>query len=422
MQTLVAVSSPSVDHIKPMRSRSLRIVVVSAFYSEGMGYTENCLPKVLAALGHEVHLITSTFNVYGTEPLYDDTYSEFLGPREVLPGSTMVDGYHVHRLASTSVSGYVRIKGLSKRIAALAPDVVHSIALASLPTFELAAMRPFASYRLFAESHQCLSVVRRYMREPGGSALKRAAYRLTRTLPGYLASLAVESCYAVGPDCAEVAARFYGVPERKLKLQSLGTDTDLFHPVLSDDDRRGRNELRARLGFAEADIVCIYTGRFTKEKNPLLLAKAIDELARDDPRYHGMFVGNGVQISDIRALKNVTVVPFMTHRDLARHYRAADIAVWPLQDSMSMLDAAASGVPIVASNRVGEPVRVVGNGKLYDENQLSSLVSVLQSFALPSDRRAFGDAGRRKMLEGFSWRAFGRAIEQDFLAAVKRPV
>ena len=59
----------------------LRIAVVSAFYSEGMGYTENCLPRALAGRGHEVHVVASTFNVYGNDPLYDETYREFLGPR-----------------------------------------------------------------------------------------------------------------------------------------------------------------------------------------------------------------------------------------------------------------------------------------------------------------------------------------------------
>jgi hypothetical protein len=45
----------------------MKIAVVSIFYSEGMGYSENCLPRALAALGHEVHLITTVFNVYGND-------------------------------------------------------------------------------------------------------------------------------------------------------------------------------------------------------------------------------------------------------------------------------------------------------------------------------------------------------------------
>jgi len=32
----------------------MRIAFVSSYFSEGMGYTENMLPKALALLGHEV--------------------------------------------------------------------------------------------------------------------------------------------------------------------------------------------------------------------------------------------------------------------------------------------------------------------------------------------------------------------------------
>ena len=70
----------------------LKIVVVSAFYSQGMGYSENCLSRTLARLGHDVHVVTSTYNVYGNEALYDETYKAFLGPSQVPPGVCAVDG------------------------------------------------------------------------------------------------------------------------------------------------------------------------------------------------------------------------------------------------------------------------------------------------------------------------------------------
>lgn len=399
----------------------LKIVIVSAFYSEGMGYSENCLSRALARLGHDVHVVTSTYNVYSNEAMYDATYQEFLGPRQAPAGTTVIDGYTVHRLESELFAGYVRIKGVTGAVRRLAPDIVHSLEVASLQTFELAALKPIAGFKLFTETHQTLSVMRPYMLHPNGEWAKRAAYRLTRTLPSFLATLAVERCYAVTPDCAEVAHRFYGVPKSKLTLLSLGADTDTFHPVETSEDEADRRAVRAALGFTDDDVVCVYTGRFTPAKNPLLLAQAIDALADIDPRYKGLFIGNGEQKAAIEACRNTTRVPFMTHGKLARHYRAADIGVWPRQESMSMIDAASSGVPIVVSNQIGEPGRASGNGKLYVENDLASLVAVLQSFAAPDERRRYGAEGRRKMLHGFSWSAFARTVEADFLASLGRP-
>src|SRR5215813_1738917 len=105
----------------------MRIAVVSTFYSEGMGYSENCLPRALASLGHDVHVITTVFNVYGNEADYAKTYQQFLGPNRVSPGSTQVDGYTVHRLDARVMGGYVVPKGLTAKVREIGPDVVHAL-------------------------------------------------------------------------------------------------------------------------------------------------------------------------------------------------------------------------------------------------------------------------------------------------------
>jgi glycosyltransferase involved in cell wall biosynthesis len=397
----------------------MRIAVVSTFYSEDMGYTENCLPRALAALGHDVHVVTTVFNVYGNEPTYAKTYESFLGPSRVRAGTTTVDGYRVHRLDARTAAGYVFSPALAAKVREIAPDVVHSLEIASLPTYQLALLRLVCRFALFCETHQHMSVVRPFLKKPG-SVLRKVAYRLTRTWPTRLASLAVERCYAIAPDCVEVATRFYGVPRRKVHLHPLGADTDLFHPVETTADAESRAALRHRLGFADDDIVCVYSGRFSADKNPLLLARAIDELHDRDPRFKGLFIGDGPQRDRIAACRHTSVLSFMKHRHLAEHYRAADIAVWPTQESMSMLDAAASGLPIVVSHSIGEKERVNGNGRLYQENDMASLLEVLVSLASRDERRRLGAAGRQKMIKGASWQAYARRLEADYDAALGR--
>jgi len=396
----------------------MKVVLVTAFYSAGMGYTENCLPRALAALGHEVHVVASSLNVYGTSPDYEKTYSAFLGPAEQGKRSFEVDGYTVHRLGHRLVSGYVAIKGLSRKVRELAPQIVHCTEIASLNAYELALMKPFGGYKLFTESHQHLSVLRPYLREPKGHFLRRGAYWFTRTLPTSLASLAAERCYAIAPDCVHVANKFYGVPLRKLKLQSLGTDTQLFHPASTPEELARRTDMRADLHIPGDAVVCVYTGRLTADKNPLLLAQAVARLSERQPRFHGLFVGEGPQKAEILRCSHSTVLPFMRHSELARVYRTADVAVWPRQESLSMLDAAASGLPLVVSCAMGESERVSGNGALYEENSVEDLERALLSLADEGTRRSLGSHGRAKMIEKFSWTSIASAVASDYSAAL----
>lgn len=395
----------------------MRIAVVTTFYSEGMGYTENCLPKALAELGHEVDVITSDLNVYGSEKDYEDTYAAFLGPANQGTGRFRCDGYTVHRLRSKRVAGYVLIRGLARKIRELQPEIVHCTEIASLQAFQLAALRPAMRFRLFAETHQHLSVVRPYMKDPDGPFLKRAFYRLTRTVPTCMSSLSVEKCYAISPDCVLVAKKYYGVPSRKLSLQSLGTDTGLFHPAAAPEEIARRRRMRSDWGYGEDDILCIYTGRFSEAKNPLVLAKAVEHLVESGRSYRSLFAGEGSQKVAIAACKSARILPFVRHRELADLYRMADIAVWPRQESLSMLDAAATGLPLVVSEDIGESERVVGNGRVYKENSMEDLARVLSSLAEGCERRSLGVAGRAKMERSFSWTAIARSIASDFASA-----
>jgi glycosyltransferase involved in cell wall biosynthesis len=229
--------------------------------------------------------------------------------------------------------------------------------------------------------------------------------------------LSVEKCYAIAPDCIEVATKFYGVPGWKIKLQSLGTDTEMFRPVSTERELARRHDLRRQLGYVDSDIVCIYTGRFSPEKNPLMLAQAVSLLSGRDPRFHALFVGAGRQGEALAGCRNAKIVPFRKHAELAELYRIADIAVWPRQESMSMLDAASSALPLVVSDTIGETDRVAGNGRTYRENDVADLQRVLVSLSRDTDRKMLGASGRQKMIATFSWSSIARALVADYAAA-----
>jgi glycosyltransferase involved in cell wall biosynthesis len=64
---------------------------------------------------------------------------------------------------------------------------------------------------------------------------------------------------------------------------------------------------------------------------------------------------------------------FMPAAELGDFYRAADIAVWPATESISMLDATACGLPLVVSNQIYQD-HVTRNGYAYRQIDVESLL------------------------------------------------
>ncbi len=382
----------------------MKIAFVSNYFSEGMGYTENMLPKALAHLGHDVHVVTSNLQVYGNQPDYQRSYEAFLGPAICAPGQASIDGFTVHRIPFYSVGNYVGLRRLGEVLRALRPDVVQFGAAAGLPALTTLLRPRSLAWPVFTESHQHASIA---WQPKSGSLLvcqcDKLRYRVTRTWPVALAHKRVGKCFAITDDCAETAHRLYGIPMEKIVVVHLGTDTDLFRPCTSRAEIDERKRTRERWSVRDEDILCMYSGRFSAAKNPLLLARAIEVLRQNGQPYRGVFIGEGAQCEAIRDIPGCTIAPFVKHVDLASLYRAADIGVWPCQESMSMLDAAASGLPLVVNDRMGEQERIRGNGCTFRAEDVSSLVTVLLSLRDDQTRQHLSMVGRRKMEADFSW-------------------
>ena len=178
--------------------------------------------------------------------------------------------------------------------------------------------------------------------------------------------------------------------------------------------------MRADFGFKDQEIVCIYSGRFTRDKGPLLLAQAIAELRRGGLPYRGLFLGAGEQSDAIAACDGCVVHPFVPFQSLAENFRAAEFGVWPRQESMSMLDAAACGIPIVVNDTLRATERIEGNGLTYRLDDLEDLIRVLASLKEPPERERLGRCGAKRMSSLFSWESIAQRRLRDYETALRR--
>jgi glycosyltransferase involved in cell wall biosynthesis len=394
----------------------MRVVVITETFPPNMGYLVTMLPKYLTRLGVDVHVLAIDLPSYHNLGEFSRGVPKFLQSQVLQAGSvSMMDGYTVHVQKHRWLFGYTFMTGLHGKLREIKPDVVYCVmAIGWAPLLTLVS-KMILHFKLFTGSHTSVMM----FPLASSSTIDVSDYlrnACTRWLPGRLVSLFTEKCYCPTSDCGVVAWRFFGIQRRKVKIIHLGVDTDYFFPIASEADRVLRQEMRARLGFSEAEIVCIYTGKMTEQKNPVLLARAIDRLRAEGLAYRGLFIGDGAQRAAVETFSNSVVLDLMPFQELGPYYRAADIAVWLTNESTSMLDAAACGLPIIVSDRIYQD-HVTGNGLAYRMNNIDSLCEKLRELGELDRRCALGENAAKKMHDGFTWDQAAKKRLQDFRLA-----
>jgi glycosyltransferase involved in cell wall biosynthesis len=398
----------------------MRIVLISEVFSKNMGYLENLLPKYLARQGAQVDVVASSLPPDYRNQTMESSYRGFADGWRA--GTyDLADGFRLHILPPVKQSGYIRLAGLDKKLRDLQPGIVQTMTPIGWIAVDASWNQLILRYRLFSGCHYHASVFPLAHKSFSMLNIDRLKCLLQRGIPGRIASLTTEKYYAISQDCAEIAMKFFGVPGGKIALSPLGIDTEVFHPISSAAEESACAQLRAKYGFSNDEIVCIYTGRFSEDKNPLVLAKAVSRLVAKGHPFKALFVGNGPQAAEIEKCPGCFQHPFVPVNELGDLYRAADIAVWPTQESMSMLDAAACGLPVVANDELQARERLDGNGMTYRLLDLEDLETVLLHLKNKELRRKLGTSGAEKMARYYSWHAIACERLRDYETALARP-
>lgn len=395
----------------------LKIVLFSEWFSENMGYAENFLPIYLARLGHEVHLIAGNIKPYFNDPKYNEIYAKLNGDAIVSSGQEYINGFTLHRLPHKVIFGKIYICGLFKKLNNISPDIVQTFDNFGFGVFIIALLKYKLNYQLFLETHLHASVLKI---EKVPKFLMPSLKFIYKNTAGKIISSASIKNYPISKDSAAIAINLFGYPINKLEICTLGVDTHLFAPIKSKNDYIERAALRSKLGISESEIVFIYTGRFTDDKDPFLLARVISIMRKKGFRVRGLFVGSGTEDSVLKIINNEgnIVVPFVPVKSLAQYYRASEVGVWPKQESTSQLDAISCGLPIIVSNKAKVLDRVEGNGLVYFEENEISLEEAMVALLDERLRGIYCEIGLMKVKNCYSWDVIASNRARDYIASI----
>lgn len=222
-----------------------------------------------------------------------------------------------------------------------------------------------------------------------GTAAERVGARYVRALYDRF-----DLVFAPSQLVAERLERF-GV--RRVALQPLGVDVEIFHPSRADIG------LRAELGLAPDTRLLVYAGRLAPEKNIDVL---IDAFARLGSRYHLLLVGAN---EPRRLHENVTLYPYQAGGlALARLLASTDALVHAGdQETFGLvaLEAMACARPVIAV-RGGALAELVDErvGGLATPNNAAAMARAIVEL-YERDLVALGRDARARVETHYAWDA-----------------
>lgn len=208
-----------------------------------------------------------------------------------------------------------------------------------------------------------------------------------------------------------------------------GIDTRRFAP-----DPGGRATIRERYRLGDRPVVgCI--SRLVRRKGHDALIRALPALRRRAPGTALLVGGDGPDRDRLRRLatehdvaEHVVFTGPVAHEEIPAHHAALDVFALPCRTlgggldveglGIVLLEASASGVPVVAGRSGGAPETVLGGppgvrtGRLTDGRDPADVAEVVGDLlADPDASAAAGAAGRRWMQAEWTWSSRARRLD-----------
>jgi glycosyltransferase involved in cell wall biosynthesis len=199
-----------------------------------------------------------------------------------------------------------------------------------------------------------------------------------------------------------------------------GIDTRTFTPDGSS------NENRLKLGLNEKDILIGVVGRLDPIKNHAMLFKTFERINSDNSNVKLLVVGDGPERKSLEHLAGNGVHFLGNRADVPDILRTLDIFTLPSINegiSNTILEAMATGLPVVATNVGGNP-EIIDDGKtgqLVPSGDPAALGAALSDYIKsPQLRASHGSQGRIRVEELFSIEKMVSEYESVYLRVANR--
>lgn len=317
---------------------AMKILMICDFYGIGQQYQENMVAKYYALLGHEVHIIASTFdNVFN---YVNDNYTKVDIPFIEHDGYATIYRTPYRLKIKNLFKMFVNIK---QRVEDLAPELVYFHNLSLNIHQVIPYIKKNRKARMIMDFHIDYSNIGQ-------------SWKSRRILHGFIRKGILQRYasyfklfYPIVPNGITFLNEVYGIPIARMKLLPLGYDELNADKVRDTVDRTG---VRVQLGIDEEDFLIITGGKFTEEKRTELLLEACNML--NDDNIHVVVFGSAstneqAYADKLKAIarKNVHFLGWLDGEQILTYMHTADLAVYPSSQSVLWQQSIGMYLPMI---------------------------------------------------------------------------
>ncbi len=392
------------------KNSKLRILHIIDHIYPILGYQETFLAKAHARNNNLVVISSDRYS----KSIYIAN-SKLLKKQVVGTGLHCDHGINILRLPVRFYFEFINslwLVGLEKAVLNFKPDLIISHGIVNITSIRLVLLKnALPKTVLLFDDHMTYNASR--------YGWTKIMYKLFRVFFTPLFLKYSKIFVAVTPETKIFMNKVYGIPSERIVIIPLGINLENFFK-----DEKTRTLIRQKFGILCDEIVFIYAGKIVREKGVHLFIKAALKIHKKYAKTRFFIIGGSDKlylqnlkkiVKDAAAENSFIFLDAVPNEELYKYYNASDIGVWPLQCSLTMLEASACGLPIIISNMSGATERIsFGNGLLYKEFDITDLTNKFEMLLNANLRQKMSDKAIL-FAKAYSW----NNLAQDFLKIAK---
>ena len=221
---------------------------------------------------------------------------------------------------------------------------------------------------------------------------------------------------------------------QKIEIEKYSKNDIIIIPngIDSTEYNFNKTDMRLEMGFKSDDYLIIFIGRLHKVKGVEYLINAmklIENSKIDNLKL--LIIGDGTekrklkQLSNELKLDNISFLGSISQKEIPRYLISSDIFVLPSLSEgfpVSIMEAFASGLPIIVSNVGGIPEIVENkvNGFIVEPKNSNQIANKINDLINDENMRIKISHNNKKKAVEFSWEKIIKRIEKAYIKAQEK--